>query len=97
MVASAFVAPLSASSSVGEIAGAVMIDVVGAEHFAGELLQPVILFVGGVVRADDAELAARGSALRLNFSATVDQRLATRRPAEARRSTCISGDCRRSG
>ena len=30
------------------------------EHLARELLQVVILFVGGVVRADDAEFAARG-------------------------------------
>ncbi len=42
-----------------DVARAVVIDVVGAEALARELLQIEILFVRGVVRADDAELADR--------------------------------------
>ena len=38
-----------------EVGGAVMVDVVGLQHHARELLQQVILFVGGAVRADDAD------------------------------------------
>ncbi len=37
------------------IGRALVIDVVGSEHRARKLLQQVILFVGGVVRADDAD------------------------------------------
>ncbi len=36
----------------GVVGGAVMIDVVGPEHRAGELLQEVVFFVGGAVGAD---------------------------------------------
>src|ERR1700683_607769 len=35
-----------------------MVDVVRAQHAAREFLEIVVLFVGGVVGADDAELAA---------------------------------------
>src|SRR5436190_4242556 len=35
-----------------------VVDILGAEALPGELLQEVILFVGGVIRSDDAELAA---------------------------------------
>ena len=45
----------SAASEAGVVAGAVMIDVVRAERGARELLQQIIFFVGGVVRADHAE------------------------------------------
>ncbi len=45
------------------IGGAVVVDVVGAEHRARELLQQVGLFVGEAVAADDADgLAAAGVA-----------------------------------
>ena len=42
----------------GDIAGAVVVDVVGLEDFARELLQVEVLFVAGVVGADDAEAPA---------------------------------------
>ena len=42
-----------------QIAGAVMIDVLGAQPLPRELRQEEILFVGGVVRADDAEASRR--------------------------------------
>src|ERR1039458_5771398 len=53
-----------------------MIDVVGAEHAPRELLQIVILFVGGVVGADDAE-SARANRL-LEFLGHRGQRLRPR-------------------
>ena len=37
------------------VGGALVVDVVGAEHRARELLQQVVLFVGGAVGADDAD------------------------------------------
>ena len=45
------------------VAGAVVIDVVGLEHLARELLQVEVLFVGGVVGTDHAEAAAGGLGL----------------------------------
>src|SRR5580704_4106765 len=39
----------------GVVSGAVVIDVVGAEHGAREFLQKVVFFVGGAVGADDAD------------------------------------------
>ena len=39
----------------GIVGGALVVDVVGAEHGAREFLQQVILFVGGAVGADDAD------------------------------------------
>ena len=45
------------------VARTVMVDVVGAQHGARELLQIEILFVGGVVGADHAERAAVGQIL----------------------------------
>ena len=38
-----------------EVGGAMMVDVVGAQHQARELLQQVILFVAGAVGADHAD------------------------------------------
>ena len=43
-----------------DIAGAMVIDVRSAQNLACELLQEVIFFVCGVVRADDAEFAVPG-------------------------------------
>src|SRR5581483_7799671 len=40
------------SDEAGIIGGAVMIDVVGAEHAARELLQQIVLFVSGASRSD---------------------------------------------
>src|SRR5882762_6921884 len=37
------------------ICGAMVIDVVGAEGGAGQALEEIVLFVGGAVRADEAE------------------------------------------
>ena len=39
----------------GEIRGAMMVHVVGAERGAGHALEQIIFFVGGAVRADEAE------------------------------------------
>src|SRR5712672_4396834 len=39
----------------GVVSGAMMIDVVGAEGGAGEALEEIVFFVGGAVRADEAE------------------------------------------
>src|ERR1700722_20195611 len=39
----------------GVVSGAVVIDVVGAEHGAREFLQKVVFFVSGAVGADDAD------------------------------------------
>src|SRR5271165_6579624 len=38
-----------------EVGGAVVIDVVGAQHQPRKLLQQVVLFVAGAVRTDDAD------------------------------------------
>ena len=38
-----------------EVGRAVVVDVVGADHRAGELLEEVVLLVGGAVGADDAD------------------------------------------
>ena len=48
-----------------EVGGAMMVNVVGAQHQARELLQQVVLFVAGAVRADDADggRAVAGQAL----------------------------------
>src|SRR5439155_26819980 len=43
-----------------DIAGAVVVDVVGPEGLAGELLEIEILLVGGSRRSDDSELAIAG-------------------------------------
>ena len=37
------------------VRGAVMVDVIGGEDGAGELLEEIRFFVGGPVRADDAD------------------------------------------
>ncbi len=39
----------------GVVGGAVVIDVVGAQHRAGKFLQEVVFFVGGAIGADDAD------------------------------------------
>ena len=78
------------------IAGAVVIDVVRAQHLPRELLQIEILFVGGVVGADDAELAARG----FDFVELLPPRLSSAFDHETSSSlpfTRTSGDCSRSG
>src|SRR5450631_800753 len=38
----------------GVVGGAVVVDVVGAEHGAGEFLQEVVFFVGGAVGAENS-------------------------------------------
>ena len=47
------------------VGGAVVVDVVGAEDGAGELLQQVGLFVGEAVAADDADGAAAAGVAQL--------------------------------
>ncbi len=39
----------------GIVRGAVMVNIVGADHHPRKLLQQIVLFVGGAVGADDAE------------------------------------------
>ena len=67
----------------GDVVGrAVVVDVVGAEDRAGELLQEVGLFVGEAVAADDADgFAAAGVAEFAEFFADVVERLLPRRRA----------------
>ncbi len=45
----------ASSSHAGVIGGAVMIDVVGADGRASDASEQIVLFVGGAVRADDAD------------------------------------------
>ena len=53
-----------------------MIDVVGAEHRPGKLLQQVVFFVGGAVGADDADgLPPRLSRISRSFVPACSQRL----------------------
>ena len=54
-----------------EVGGAVVVDVVGAQHQPRELLQQVIFFVAGVVGADDADRRSdrRWSSTSLNLVA----------------------------
>ena len=49
----------------GVIGGAMMVEVVGAERDAREAVQQVIFFVGGVVRADQADGDSRRASLHL--------------------------------
>src|SRR5450631_2025733 len=64
------------ASKGGVVGGAVVVDVVGAEHGAGEFLQEIVFFVGGAVGADDADgFAALGVAYLAQLAAGVRQGL----------------------
>ena len=80
-----------------EVACPVMIDAVGVQHFAGEALQVVVFFVGGVIRADDADFAATLTYLiellrDVSRARTRRRAVAFRRPASSATAAALAMD-----
>jgi hypothetical protein len=73
------------------VGSAVMVDIVGAEHGACELLQQIVLFVGSAVGADDANCArALGIAHFLQLLRRMLERELPRRGGEA--TVCLADE-----